>query len=86
VIISDNRFTGHDPANAAGINFGHPDPDLNLVITNNELINDSSIALANTSNVKIAEPSSARRLARFFWAAWWNWKSPSAKRSRWKPK
>jgi len=55
IIISQNRLTGHDPVNAAGINFAAVTADSNLMITKNDLIQDSSIALTNTTNVKISE-------------------------------
>lgn len=55
--IDSNRFTGHTPAAsinfAAGSEGSTPFPQKNIVISNNEMINDNSIALTNTTNVKI---------------------------------
>ncbi|MFC7441613.1 right-handed parallel beta-helix repeat-containing protein [Laceyella putida] len=53
VFIESNRFTGHDPA--ASINFAAPASlsQRNIIISNNEMITDNSIALTNTTNVKI---------------------------------
>lgn len=51
IIVSRNLFIRHDPENAAGINFAASASD--IVITDNRLVNDSSIALTDTTNVKI---------------------------------
>ncbi|WP_158289546.1 right-handed parallel beta-helix repeat-containing protein [Paenibacillus flagellatus] len=59
VLIDSNRFTGHTPAasiNFAAGSFGSPLlPQANIVISNNDMIDDNSIALTNTTNVKIRD-------------------------------
>jgi nitrous oxidase accessory protein NosD len=55
LIVTENFLTGHDPQNAAGINFGAVTADSNIYIARNFLFQDSSIALANTTNVLISE-------------------------------
>ncbi|MBP2001623.1 hypothetical protein J2Z69_002668 [Paenibacillus shirakamiensis] len=52
VLIDSNRFSGMHAS--ATVNFGAPTVQNNITILNNEFLNDNSIALTNTNNVKVA--------------------------------
>ncbi|QYR22778.1 right-handed parallel beta-helix repeat-containing protein [Paenibacillus sp. sptzw28] len=54
ILIDSNQLTGHQPA--ASINFASvANTQENIVISNNLMVTDNSIALINTTNVKIRD-------------------------------
>lgn len=49
--IDGNKFNGQH--NSASINFTGPAGQANIIISNNQMVNDNSIALSSTTNVKV---------------------------------